>query len=625
MLNSISRRRASRGILSTSWVLAAGTLVTAVALLTTGCQVDVPGDPGQRLDEYMSRLEGTGFSGAALVASGGRILLQEGYGAADRESGRLVTPETVFTIGSITKQFTGAAILKLEMMGRLETSDLISDHFEGVPADKAEITLHHLLTHSAGFLAPSAPISTSVPKRPRSWLKPLPPTSSSNRGRGTNTRTSDSAYWESSSRRVSGIGYEEFLRQHLFQPAGMARTGYLLPGYEEENLAVGYREGARWGSVVEKPMLPDGPSWHLRANGGIHSTLGDMLRWQQALESNTILSQEAKDRYLSPWIDEGGGDSFYGYGWVNMPDYMGRKLITHNGGNGIFSADFRWFPDDDVVICAFTNLSDFSPVDYVTRDLTRLMFGAEVNLPPATETLDPVALEAKAGTYLLETGGSIEVQTKETSLLLTGSGSDAEALLTGGSGGGTSPRATALKARSEDILRREYGGDFTGIHEALGGQMSLEEITAEEMGWMGMREERLWGLPGFGGRRCSRWRRRTECLRPHRLPTGSRLHPIRLGGRRIGRYRTGLLGPGPGTGGLAHLGHRVPILLASFTGLGPCGIRSTSGLLNSHRRDLPDRERKRESLPPLGACLGDEASLESDTATESPGGNPTHR
>jgi hypothetical protein len=74
-------------------------------------------------------------------------------------------------------------------------------------------------------------------------------------------------------------------------------------------------------------------------------------------------------------VDEGEGGSFYGFGWVNVPDYMGRKLITHNGGNGIFSADFRWFPSDGVVICAFTSLSAYTPVDHLTRDLTRLVFG----------------------------------------------------------------------------------------------------------------------------------------------------------------------------------------------------------------------------------------------------------
>jgi CubicO group peptidase (beta-lactamase class C family) len=114
-------------------------------------QVVVEGELGQRLDHYMTGKEADGFSGAVLVAQGGRVLLQKGYGLADRESGTPVTPETVFTVGSLTKQFTGAVILKLEMMGRLATGDLISEPLDAVPEDKTDITLHHLLTHSAGF------------------------------------------------------------------------------------------------------------------------------------------------------------------------------------------------------------------------------------------------------------------------------------------------------------------------------------------------------------------------------------------------------------------------------------------------------------------------------------------
>ena len=89
MLNSICFRRASLVVLCTAGTLATGTLVTAVAPIAAGGQVVVEGDTGQRLDEYMSRLEGTGFSGAALVAKDGRVVLQKGYGVADRESGRL--------------------------------------------------------------------------------------------------------------------------------------------------------------------------------------------------------------------------------------------------------------------------------------------------------------------------------------------------------------------------------------------------------------------------------------------------------------------------------------------------------------------------------------------------------
>lgn len=109
------------------------------------------GELGTALDAYLERLAGFQYAGAAAVSKGGKIALLKGYGLADRETGRPVTTDTVFSIGSITKQFTGAAILKLEMAGELCVEDRIVEYLDDVPADKQGITLHHLLTHTAGF------------------------------------------------------------------------------------------------------------------------------------------------------------------------------------------------------------------------------------------------------------------------------------------------------------------------------------------------------------------------------------------------------------------------------------------------------------------------------------------
>ena len=106
---------------------------------------------GVKLDAHMSRLEAYGFSGSLLVAKGGEMILNKGYGFADALGKVPFTSDTAFDVGSITKQFTAAAILKLEMQGKLSVSDPISKWFEGVPEDKKGITLHHLLTHSAGL------------------------------------------------------------------------------------------------------------------------------------------------------------------------------------------------------------------------------------------------------------------------------------------------------------------------------------------------------------------------------------------------------------------------------------------------------------------------------------------
>src|SRR5687768_11657772 len=118
------------------------------------------GAEAARVDDYLTRLVPHGFSGAVLIAmvpkggnwtTDGRVVLKKAYGLANRETGQAYTVDMVSCIGSVTKQFTGAAIMRLEMMGKLKTSDPISKYLPGVPADKAGITIHHLLTHTAGF------------------------------------------------------------------------------------------------------------------------------------------------------------------------------------------------------------------------------------------------------------------------------------------------------------------------------------------------------------------------------------------------------------------------------------------------------------------------------------------
>jgi CubicO group peptidase (beta-lactamase class C family) len=113
-------------------------LVFAYSAPTAGEQV--VGELGQTLDRYMKRAEANGFSGSALAARGDQVILAKGYGWADREKKIRETEATVFSIGSITKQFTGAAILKLENQGKLSTSDVITKYFKDVPPDKAKIS-----------------------------------------------------------------------------------------------------------------------------------------------------------------------------------------------------------------------------------------------------------------------------------------------------------------------------------------------------------------------------------------------------------------------------------------------------------------------------------------------------
>jgi CubicO group peptidase (beta-lactamase class C family) len=135
--------------------------------------------------------------------------------------------------------------------------------------------------------------------------------------------------------KVSGMGYEQFLAEHLFEPAGMTQTGYALPDWDPERVAVEYdARGKSQGRPFDHPWAEDGPYWNLRGNGGLLSTARDMFRWHLALEGDEVLDQRAKEKLFKPYVlEEPGGYTRYAYGWVIQRGQYGR-IAWHDGGNG---------------------------------------------------------------------------------------------------------------------------------------------------------------------------------------------------------------------------------------------------------------------------------------------------
>lgn len=335
----------------------------------------VQGELGQKLDEHMTTLAKDGFSGVLLVAKGGAVVIAKGYGLGNREKQIPFTSTTVFDIGSITKQFTGAAITKLEMQAKLSANDKLSKYFD-VPPDKAEITLFQLLTHSAGlqgdFGGDYEPAAREALVRQvlESKLLFAP---------GTRHRYANSGFSILAAivEKVSGQTYEAFLREQLWLPAGMEHTGYRLPQWPAETIAHGYRGATDWGTPLDKLWAEDDPYWNLRGNGGVLSTVWDMYRWDRALRGDTILSADAKDRMLARRVKEGPIlRLWYSYGWSLRDMCADLRVAEHNGGNGIFFADFIRYLDDDTVIIAASNRAEDSEGDYI-RGITRVVFPGE--------------------------------------------------------------------------------------------------------------------------------------------------------------------------------------------------------------------------------------------------------
>ena len=327
-------------------------LVSAGAATAQPVQRPPDAEVTAALQTYLTGRESEGFSGVVLVARGDTVLLERGYGFLEAGHTARVTPDSVFTTGSITKQFTAAAILKLEMQGKLSTGDRLSARLPGVPEDKRDITLHHLLTHTAGL--PPASGDDLDPIARDSFVRLVlgrPLEGPIGRFKYSNVGYSLLA---AVIERVSGQPYETYLAEQLFGPAGMRETGYARPAWPAARLARAVNDDGTDRGTFGETAMPNGtPGWHLLGNGGILSTARDMFRWHQALTGTAVLDEAEKAKLFRGWVDEGGG-SFYGYGWSTEDTPFGR-LITHNGGNRYFFADFLRYTDTGVIVYYTTN------------------------------------------------------------------------------------------------------------------------------------------------------------------------------------------------------------------------------------------------------------------------------
>lgn len=326
-----------------------------------------------KIESYLQKIGEQGFSGSILVDNKGQKIISNGYGKANIENQVSNSPKTIFSIGSITKQFTGAGILKLEMQGKLSVNDKIIKYFSNVPEDKQEITIHHLLTHSAGF--PGA-IGDDFETISEEDFVVRAFESSTNFEIGVTYNYSNVGYSLLAIiiEKVAEQSYEEYLRANLFLPSDMNQTGYVIPNWNKNKIAVGYLNNNEvWGKLNEMAWGTDGPYLNLKGNGGILSTTEDMYKWHLALLGEKVLSKEAKKKYYAKHIEEGeGSGSYYGYGWAIFPTSRNTNLIAHNGGNGIFFADFWRYLTEDITIFIVTNRSS-SYADIVASQIAGII------------------------------------------------------------------------------------------------------------------------------------------------------------------------------------------------------------------------------------------------------------
>ncbi len=426
-----------------------------------------------RLYQDLTRMTALGlFDGTVLVAQGEEILLYQGYGLADHENEIAFAPDTISTIGSITKQFTAAAILALEEQGRLAVDEPLPTFFDDLPQDKAGITLHQLLTHTSGMPDALGEDEDWIDRDTflgRAWATELDSEPGSEYSYSNVGYSILAAVIEV----TSGVDYERFLRQTFFDPLGMAETGYEIPDFDPGRLAVGYRNGERWGTLLAKQDLNRGFSWHLVGNGGIHSTARDMHRWLRSLRTQEILTDDSTAKLFGRHVAE-GSDSFYGYGWVTFDLPNGETMVGHNGGNGYLFEDLNFFPHrGDLAFYLMVN--DETAGQAVSGYIVRVLTGQEVVAPPELHPLSSFKMEKLTGTYVLGSGEKISVWPTDPGVELETPSWRVQAAVFGGAIAPTE-ELESMSRETGKVVEAIVGGDLRPLFRAYGEKFPFDEL-----------------------------------------------------------------------------------------------------------------------------------------------------
>ncbi len=309
-----------------------------------------------KVDDYIkAQMAERHVPGAAVaVIQKGRVVKMKGYGMASVEFAATVTVDTVFEIGSVSKQMTAAAILLLVEDGKVKLDEKISAYLPNTPESWKDVTVRNLLTHSSGIKSYTSLDGFELSRRMtvNQFIAKLAPHplefTPGERNIYSNSGFNLLALIVESR---SGMKYIDFMRKRIFGPLEMTKTTdrdpqfivkYRANGYEWENDHLAGRDAS----------LTD-----LTGAGSIVSTIGDMVKWSKAVGSDTLLKKSSRSEWWKKFIFNNGKESPYGFGW-RISEIRGHKLIGHTGQTaGFGSAHFR-YPESETMVIALTNIGE---------------------------------------------------------------------------------------------------------------------------------------------------------------------------------------------------------------------------------------------------------------------------
>lgn len=351
-----------------------------------------------------------------VVVRDGKIIKAQGYGLANVELNVPATAETVYKIGSVSKQFIAAGIMLLVQENKINLDDKISKFLEVTPDTWKEITVRHLLTHTSGIVREAPGFDPLKIQKDADVIQsayPLPlgfmP--------GEKSEYSNTGYFALAEiiRKVTGKPWEDYLTERLFTPLAMNATRTTTLTEIVQNRADGY--------VWRTDKLQNAGSYFaLRPSGAFLSSVLDLAKWDAALYTDRILKQSVRDQMWSPVKLNDGTPHPYGFGWY-LDTLGNHKLVRHGGSLPGFRAEFVRFADDKLTIVILAN-GDNSNLGSIALGIAESYKPGLIPKRTAAK-VDPKILDTYAGQYQ-PNPSTVLTLTRESNKLMLQQGSDTE-------------------------------------------------------------------------------------------------------------------------------------------------------------------------------------------------------
>ncbi len=339
----------------------------------------LPSANGDKVDRFIkSEMQKRQIPGLTLmIVREGKPIKSAAYGLANLELKSPAKLETVFEIGSITKQFTSAGILLLQEEGKLSVEDKIGKYFPEIPPAWTNITLRHLLNHTSGIKSYTGLDGFELTKHLTQkqfitalWNIPLD-FAPGDEWKYCNTGYSLLGYIIEN---VSGKNYWQFLGERIFNPLGMSTATNRVPSIIVPNRADGYefKNG--------KPINRDYDLTDVFSAGAIVATVGDLAKWNAALETDKILNASSKSQMWTSGKLNNGKAHGYGFGWRVDP-FQGHKNIGHSGATSGFTASLQRFPDNKLCVILLCNSDESNLATTLAKTIGSFYFDKKVSAP----------------------------------------------------------------------------------------------------------------------------------------------------------------------------------------------------------------------------------------------------